>query len=240
MARQHSRGPALTDQALKSFYQTAKQTVSAARFDFEGEWQKSVLGQGFLERDLLREAAWVILCSGFNERVVRRHFDEISLCFCDWYSAEYIVSRRDRCWSTAMAVFGNARKITAIVQACDYVYEQGFSLLSQRIQADPIQELGKLPFIGPVTSYHLAKNLGIDVVKRDRHLLRLASYLGFGSPEEMCGAFGRQVGEPVSVVDIVLWRYCTLSSFTSLQTLIASDSVGEASPTQGLAPLPNL
>ncbi len=231
VARQHQWGPVLTDQALKSFYQTAKETVSAARFDFEGEWQKSVLGQGFLERDLLREAAWVILCSGFNERVVRRYFDSISLCFCDWYSAECIVSRRDRCWSTAMAIFGNARKITAIVQACGYVYEQGFGSLSPRILADPIRELGKLPFIGPVTSYHLAKNLGIDVVKRDRHLLRLASHLGFDSPEEMCGVFGHQVGEPVSVVDIVLWRYCTLSSFASPQLPIASNSGGEESQT---------
>jgi hypothetical protein len=201
VARQHPWGPVLTGQALKSFYQTARQTVSAARFGFESEWQRSVIGQEFLEPDLLREAAWVILCSGFNERVVRRHFDAISLCFCDWSSAEYIVSRADRCWSTAMAVFGSARKITGILQVCGYVNKQGFSSLCFRIRANPIQELNKLPFIGPVTSYHLAKNLGIDVVKRDRHLVRLASDLGFDSPEEMCGAFGHQVGEPVSVVD---------------------------------------
>jgi hypothetical protein len=61
-----------------------------------------------------------------------------------------------------------------------------------------------------VTTYHLAKNLGVDVVKCDRHLMRLAPILGFHSPEEMCAAIGHQVGEPVSVVDIVLWRYCTL------------------------------
>jgi hypothetical protein len=218
VARQHPRGATLTDQAIQSFYHAAKRTVEAAGFGFEGEWQRGVLGQDFLERDLLREAAWVILCSGFNERVVRRRFDAISLCFCDWCSAEYIVSRGDRCRSTAMAVFGNSRKITAILRTCDYVYEQGFSSLCSRIQSDPIQELGKLPFIGPVTSYHLAKNLGIDVVKRDRHLVRLAAYLGFDAPEEMCVAFGHQVGEPVSVVDIVLWRYCALSSLGALQT----------------------
>jgi hypothetical protein len=221
----------LTDQALRSFYQTAKQTVSAAGFGFEGGWQKTVIGQEFLERDLLREAAWVILCSGFSERVVRRHFDAISLCFCDWSSAEYIVSRGDRCWSTAMAVFGSARKITAILQACSYVHEQGFCSLSSRILADPIQELSKLPFIGPVTSYHLAKNLGIDVVKRDRHLVRLASCLGFDSAEAMCGAFGHHVGEPVSVVDIVLWRYCTLSDFASLKSATITGAEPEVSRT---------
>jgi hypothetical protein len=80
--------------------------------------------------------------------------------------------------------------------------------------------LRKLPFIGPVTSYHLAKNLGIDVVKRDRHLVRLAVHLGFSSAEEMCGAFGDQVGEPISVVDIVLWRYCVLTGETGDSTRV--------------------
>jgi hypothetical protein len=206
----------VTDQAIESFYRTAKETVATARFGLESDWQRRVLGQRFLEQDLLREAAWVVLCSGFSERVVRRRFDAISLCFCDWLSAEYIVTRGDRCWSTAMSVFGSARKITAILRICSFVYEQGFDSLSSRIRANPIHELGQLPFIGPVTSYHLAKNLGIDVVKRDRHLVRLALYLGFESPEEMCAKVGRQIGEPVSVVDVVLWRYCTLSNTASL------------------------
>ena len=155
----------------------------------------------------------MVLCSGFSERIVRRYFDSISLCFCDWSSAEVIVCRGDRCFSTAMAVFGNKRKITAILQTCGYVHEQSFSSLSCRIRANPIQELSKLPLIGPVTSYHLAKNLGFDVVKRDRHLSRLAAGLGFESPETLCAEIGYEVGEPAAVVDIVLWRYCTLSRF---------------------------
>jgi hypothetical protein len=198
------------DQALESLYRAASSAVSK-EFGFEREWQRSVLGRPFLERDLLREAAWVILCSGFRERIVRRHFDAISLCFCDWVSAEYIIRRAERCRSTAMAVFGSARKIAAILSVCDYVCEHGFDALSYRIRVDPMPELRKFPFIGPVTSYHLAKNLGIDVVKPDRHLARLASTFGFGSAELMCAAIGCQVGEPASVVDIVLWRYCALA-----------------------------
>lgn len=44
----------------------------------------------FSESDLLGELAWVILCSGFRERVVRRIFGKISLCFFDWASAATI------------------------------------------------------------------------------------------------------------------------------------------------------
>ena len=57
------------------------------------------------------------------------------------------------------------------------------------------------------------KNLGFDVVKPDRHLLRLASSLGFDSPEELCAEIAYEFGEPAAVVDIVLWRYCTLLPF---------------------------
>jgi hypothetical protein len=98
------------DQNLECLYSVAVSAVSKD-FDSEREWQRRVLGRCFSERDLLREAAWVILCSGFNERVVRHRFDAISLCFCDWVSAEYIVRRAERCRSTAMAVFGSARKM---------------------------------------------------------------------------------------------------------------------------------
>jgi hypothetical protein len=210
-------------QALEGLYRVA--ICATKEFGLEREWQKKVLGCSFSERDLLREAAWVILCSGFSERVVRGRFDAISLCFCDWVSAEYIMRRAERCRSTAMAVFGSARKIGAIEDVCRYVCEHGFDTLSSCIQADPVRELRKLPFIGPVTSYHLAKNLGIDVVKPDRHLARLASKFGFGSAESMCTEIGHQVGEPASVVDIVLWRYCALSHAASIRTAVDEDLV---------------
>jgi hypothetical protein len=47
--------------------------------------------------------------------------------------------------------------------------------------------LQKLPFIGPVTCYHLARNIGLlDVVKPDLHLERLAAHWGFDGSLEMC------------------------------------------------------
>ncbi len=199
------------DPNLENFYHAALHAVSAS-FGPEREWQKRILDQSFSEDQFLREAAWVILCSGFRESVVRRRFDAISLCFCDWVSADHIVNCGERCTSTAMTVFGNARKITAILRVCCYVHEHGFDSLSSRIREDPLRELQRLPFIGPVTSYHLAKNLGIDVAKPDRHLMRLASEFGFPTVGALCATVSRQVGEPASVVDIVLWRYCAIAS----------------------------
>lgn len=56
-------------QAL-SLYKTAHEEVLAG-FANEITWQRQRAGYQFTERDLLRETAWVILCSGF-QGIVRK------------------------------------------------------------------------------------------------------------------------------------------------------------------------
>ena len=79
------------------FFRKAECSVIAAGFAWEISWQKQRLATVFSECDLLREAAWVILCSGFRETVVRKCFDYVSLCFCDWESATSISENRTAC-----------------------------------------------------------------------------------------------------------------------------------------------
>jgi hypothetical protein len=50
--------------------------------------------------------------------------------------------------------------------------------------------------------------LGFHTAKPDRHLARLAASLGFPDVQKMCRTIAAALAEPVSVVDIVLWRYC--------------------------------
>lgn len=64
-----------------------------------------------------------------------------------------------------------------------------------------------LPYLGTITKFHLAKNLGIDVAKPDIWLERVAK----ASAEEvqaMCARLSRQSGDNVSTVDYVIWRAC--------------------------------
>jgi hypothetical protein len=63
-----------------------------------------------------------------------------------------------------------------------------------------------------VTARHLAKNIGLKVCKPDRHLCRLAIFLGEDSPESLCGRIGQIVAERIDVVDSVLWRFAILDS----------------------------
>jgi hypothetical protein len=72
------------DTSLLEFYRNAKSWVEQSAFADELRWQANLDQANFSESDFLREYAWVVLNSGFRESVVRKHFDFISLCYCDW------------------------------------------------------------------------------------------------------------------------------------------------------------
>lgn len=197
-------------------YQTAKKYVLAHGYAAELAWQESLEPASFTESDLLREASWVILCSGFREAVVRRSFDFISLCFCDWESASAICKYAEHCEATALTRFANRRKISAIIETARLVEQIGFERFKLRVLADPIGSLKFLPFIGEITSFHLAKNLGFPESKPDRHLQRLASKLGFGGAADLCTLLSKMSGDSVQVVDSVLWRFAERNGYAHL------------------------
>jgi hypothetical protein len=76
---------------------------------------------------------------------------------------------------------------------------------------NPIDYLETLPWIGPITKYHLARNIGIDCVKPDRHLVKLANMFGFSSPYEMCIEIQKySPNDRLGTIDLILWRDCNL------------------------------
>ena len=195
---------------LASVYLDLKEIIIPAGYDHEVDWQSDLNFECTTETDFLREAAWVVLSSGFRESVVRQCFQRVSEAFLGWCSAEEINERREICQNRAISVFGNRRKIKAITEIVERVANDGIDCVKMRIRSHGIRYLQELPYIGPVTSYHLAKNLGLQVVKPDRHLVRIAHITGHDSPLEMCSKIAETVGDSLAVVDLVLWRYATL------------------------------
>lgn len=194
-------------------YESAKAFIVKAGYGHEIGRQMDSAPMGFSESDLLREAAWVILCSGFRESIIRKIFDYISLCFCDWNSAAEIVRNESNCVATAYRAFKNARKLGAVIDVAKRLAEEGVDDMNKRARSSPIECFVELPYIGPVTAYHLAKNLGFDVAKNDRHLRRLSAALGFSDAQDLCEAIAVRTGESVAVVDSVLWRFMTLQGW---------------------------
>lgn len=191
-------------------YLTAREAVVAAGFAAEIDWQDDQRIDAVSESVFLREAAWVILSAGMRESVVRDRFGQVTTAFLKWESAEVIARRRRQCIRRALAVFNHPGKIGAISEVAVLLAEVGFDAFRDRLRSDGLRELQQLPFIGPITRYHLAKNLGLDVVKPDRHLVRMAQAAGFTDPEAMCRVIAEVTGDRLATVDVVLWRFATL------------------------------
>ena len=211
MLTQGGRSATINSETLASIYMDLKEFVIRAGYDHEVDWQSDLNFECTTETDFLREAAWVVLSSGFRESVVRKCFQRVSEAFLGWGSAKQIYACREICRNRAISVFSNRCKIEAIMEIVERVANDGIDRIKMGIQLRGVEYLQKLPYIGPVTSYHLAKNLGLRVVKPDRHLVRMAHLTGYDSPLEMCSKVADTVGDSLAVVDLVFWRYATLN-----------------------------
>jgi len=196
---------------LASVYMTVKFSVIEAGYDSEVDWQENTKFENITESYFIKEGAWVILSSGMREIIIRQKFPGISAAFFGWESAEKIVRNKEKCFEEAIQHFGHRKKINAIIQVAKHVLENGFNNVCEAILNESIQYIIKLPYMGPATSYHFAKNIGLPVSKPDRHLRRIAKTIGYSSPQLMCEDIAEVTGEKVSVIDLILWRFATLN-----------------------------
>lgn len=207
-----TRRERIAGRALAAAYLAAKRAVLDAGYEAEVAWQEYACDAPLTERRFLREAAWVVLNAGMRESVVRRLFPQISGAFGDFVDARTTSAcARDGGREVALDLFGHTGKIDAIITIAFHVEEHGLDEVRDRLAVDGVPSLQRFPYVGPVTAFHLAKNLGHDVAKPDRHLTRIAHVCGHSDPQALCRHVFDLLGEPVPVVDLVLWRFATLS-----------------------------
>lgn len=200
----------MSRQELTAAYKEAKYYVRLAGYEAEIRWQDEQRIEELTEHRFLRESAWVVLTSGFREETVRSVFPTLSNIFFGWKSATKIVANAGGCVKNAMMVFGHQGKINAITVIASEVAEMGWDPIRTGLIQEGCSFLERYPYVGPVTSRHLAKNLGMNVSKPDRHLVRLAEEAGYRSSDELCDVISATTGDRVGTVDIVLWRFSTL------------------------------
>ncbi|WP_299956902.1 hypothetical protein [uncultured Modestobacter sp.] len=190
-------------------YLQAKRAVLEAGHAAEIAWQARAGGARLTAAAFVREAAWVVLSAGMSEAVVRAKFPALERALHHFHPGR-IAADPFAARTAALAVFGHARKVDAILSIATTALELGDAELRARIKGDPEEFLRALPYIGPVTWRHLAKNLGAPVAKADRHLVRLAAATGRPDVDTLCDEISGWLGEPVAVVDVVLWRWAVL------------------------------
>lgn len=172
-------------------YFDLKSQLIEAGYAQEIDWQAEL--QPVTDPIIFRnEAIWVILNSGMKAQVTRLIHTRIWQAHNDGKDI-----------STA---FGHKGKVAAIkhIMANYQTMFDGYVKAAHKVEY-----LQEIPFISGITKYHLAKNLGHDVVKPDRHLVRIGKTYGMNC-EDMCDSLSKETGDKVSVIDIVLWRSANL------------------------------
>lgn len=140
---------------------------------------------------------FVVCNSGMKAQIARSIYDRIIGCL----NQQGDIS----------TVFGHKLKVKAIKEVLSKRHELFAQFCETQFDGtDAILDFCKsLPHIGDITKYHLAKDLGCDVAKPDRHLVRIAAKYGM-STEELCKKLSNETGDRIAAVDFVLWRAANL------------------------------
>jgi hypothetical protein len=175
----------------KERYLDLKQRIITAGYIGEVSWAEEL--KPCLSEDVFAlEAVWVIISSGMKNQVARIIEERIYKAIADYQPIG--------------SVFRHKGKVKAI----EYILANKAQLFKAFQGAKlKLESLKSLPWIGDITKYHLAKNLGLDMVKPDRHLVRIAEKEG-KIPYQLCKEISDLTGDKVSVVDTVIWRAANL------------------------------
>jgi hypothetical protein len=149
------------------------------------------------------EYIWCVYTSGFNAKVVTKHFPALMAAYGPWDASIW----ESRAWAKVKDLIGNKRKCHAIIRTRTWMRDMGWERFQREYLNSP-DALAQLPFVGSITKFHLARNLGMDAVKPDIHLERVAERFQAGTPDEMCHFLSGLSGERIGVVDFIIWSFC--------------------------------
>lgn len=170
----------------------------------------------FCAREFAFEVFYVILASGFRQKVAKQKFLQI---------VKFIDDGGEVVPENLIKIFGNKNKINAICKVWKYrdLYRDGFYRITD--VDEKLNYLEKLPYIGAITKNHIARNLGINKVKYDVWIQRLGVALYgdegdvVGSPlslktkavcDKMFEFVSSQTGLCIGYIDVVLWKSCQI------------------------------
>lgn len=177
---------------ILTYYQRAKNHIFNSEYIKEYEWcLKREPFENCTPETFFFEYVYVVLNAGMKEQIVRKIYENF-------------------CKDLDINVIGHIGKRKAVDTAIGN-YKMWFGSL-QLLPTDEarIEYLKELPWIGNITKFHLSRNIGIDCIKPDRHMVRLADKFGFETPLDMCLEIQRYTKERLGVIDVILWRYSNI------------------------------
>jgi len=176
-----------------SEYLSLKNKVLSSHYSWEIDLILNCLDTNqFDDLGFFKQYLWVVLNAGIRNQVAVIIYHRV--LFALLYDKPIDVA------------FKNRKKTDSIM----YLWKNRTEIFTKYLMStEKIEFLNSLPFIGEATKFHLARNLGINCFKPDRHILRIAKMHNI-SPENLCSSLARNSNDPVGVVDVVLWRAANL------------------------------
>lgn len=172
-------------------YNYVLEEVLKAGYKEEIEWCRNI-PKTIDKTYFFREYCWVVINSGMLNKVAEKIFKRF------WNGGQYNFE--------AIGHPNKNRSIREVYNSLDRYYYQFENT------KNILKFLESLPHIGKITKYHLARNLGVDIAKPDRHLVRISEFFGYKDVQKFCKAIAEQVHEKIGVVDLVFWRFAELHS----------------------------
>ncbi len=153
------------------------------------------------KREFLERYSWVVYVSGFKKDIIDKIWEDLRRAFHRFYPEKI----SDHCVKLAVRVFAHESKAKAVVKTAKLLHQNSWEAFREVYLASPFH-MQILPFIGPTTCYHLARNLGMAHAKPDRHLLRLARHCGYNNDvQALCEFIAEKKNVWVGAVDMILW-----------------------------------
>lgn len=192
--------PVSRDSAMRGYLEAYGRVVEAG-YAKDIHWAEDLARVKPDAHYVVAEGAWVVLNSGFRFTVAQKLWPRLREAFHNFQPVEVDAS----CLPAARLVLGHEGKLAAMVRLAEIVRSEGVEKILEDAKDPP--KLRRLPYIGAITCWHLAKVLGVDVVKPDVHLQRAAAAARFPSALALCEVIRDVSGNRLTVVDSVLWRY---------------------------------
>ena len=183
----------MNEEGCYKFYEVAKNFVENSDYAQEVKIQKSLNFDQVTKEQFFIEFAFVIFNTGMRNQIAQKMFEKFRDAGNDPNTVNHPLKK------------------AALIRGLNEHIIWFDELKRKKTDRDRIEYLVTLPFIGKITKYHLAKNIGIDCVKPDRHLVTLSKRFEFERPRMMCEYISKRSGDLLRVVDVILWRYCNLN-----------------------------
>jgi hypothetical protein len=156
-------------------------------------------------RRFLAEYCQVVYASGFRAKVLQTKFPALRQAFRNF--DPMALAQMDSI-EPVLSVFKHRHKARCFLAGAKAIADEGFGPFKHRLRREGLDVLEELPGLGPITKFHLAKNIGLaDLPKPDIWLERVAKLCEAESVFELVAYMAQVTGESQHVVDVAVWRY---------------------------------